>query len=337
MEQITTKDEKKYTFPFFLPVFEYGNSFFSLKYLQEILNIDKIITNAYFLYKNREYRPTVLEQGIKKFLNFDGLVITDSGAFQQFSRPLYLSNSTIIAFQEEIGVDFTSPLDVITTPFDNRVTAKKKLNATLKRVKEGLSITQRSTLIGVQQGGRFLDLRAQALHELMVLGIQYIALGSLVPFFNKNHDFGFVGRVIRQAREIVPAQIPLHLYGGGDPLELPFYIALGCNIFDSSSFIHYAQDGWYMTPYGALRRQKTLSEEEYSCPCPFCKEGDLLWCNVSLLAAHNLWVILFVIEQARTLLAEGTLFHHLDHVIKVHCCWFPKSSLAHSWRRVVEA
>ena len=150
-----------------------------------------------------------------------------------------------------------------------------------------------------------MDLRKQSLEDLLELGSKYVALGGLVPFFNKNHNIEFIGKVILQARKISP-DIPLHLYGGGDPLELFFYIALGCDIFDSSSFIHYACDGWYMTPYGALQGEKRTKDSGFSCECPYCrKDWDSLWENKKILAAHNLWTILDSVKKATRLGQEG--------------------------------
>ncbi|RKZ47185.1 MAG: tRNA-guanine transglycosylase, partial [Candidatus Parabeggiatoa sp. nov. 2] len=147
MRSIVTPTGQIYSTPLFLPVFEYGNSFITIERLKNEFSIKGLITNAYFLYKKREFKTVVLEKGIKQFLEFDGLVVTDSGAFQQFSGPLYLSNSKIIAFQQKIGVDVISPLDIITTPGDNRTTAERKLKATLKRIQKGMSIVNRSILI----------------------------------------------------------------------------------------------------------------------------------------------------------------------------------------------
>jgi 7-cyano-7-deazaguanine tRNA-ribosyltransferase len=323
---LTTAQGHSYELPLFLPVFEYGNEFVSIPELVERFGVQGIITNGYFYYKKREVKNALLQVGIKEFLGWPGLVVTDSGAFQQFSGPLYLANDTIIKFQDEIGSDIVSPLDVITLPGDKQTVAAKKLAATLKRIKEGLGLVRRGTLVGVQQGGRFMSLRGEALRELVAMGARYIALGSLVPFFNKNHDIRFVGKVIRQAREIVPAEIPMHLYGGGDPLELPFYIALGCNIFDSSSFIHYARDGWYMTPYGAVNTREHLATIGWGCTCPACAAGDV-WEHHKQLSDHNLFTILAVIQDSKRRLADGTLTDHLRHLIEVHERCFPNSLL----------
>lgn len=336
---VITADGRTFATPLFLPVFQNGNEFVTIDMLVQDFGVQGLITNAFFIYKNRELKAIVAEQGIREFLGFSGLIMTDSGAFQQFSGPLYLSNKKIITFQQDIGVDVVSPLDVITTPGDNRTNATKKLDATLKRVKEGLNIVDHAVLAGVQQGGKFLELRGRALEALVELGVRYIALGSLVPFFTKGHHVEFIGKVLKQAREIVPDHIPLHLYGAGDPLEIPFYVALGCDIFDSSSFIHYARDGWYMTPYGALSVKDRKPEDmPYTCECPYCAErGVELWHDEVRLSHHNLWTIMHVFDDVTQRRTAGTLPDYLHHVLEIHQQWFPESLLAHSWEALQNA
>lgn len=333
LRAITTVDGRVYPIPLFLPVYQPGNPYVSVPLLEQEFGIRGLITNAFFLYKNRELKPILLQRGIREFLGFSGLIMTDSGAFQQFSGPLYLSNRKIIMFQQEIGVDVISPLDLITPPGDNRTTATKKLDLTVKRIEEGLGIVNRAVLAGVQQGGRFLDLREQAIRALVTLDVKYIALGSLVPMFTKNHNVEFVGKVIRQARQIAPAHVPIHLYGAGDPVELPLYAALGCDIFDSSSFIHYAKQGWYMTPYGAIEIQRRhFWELPYLCPCHYCTQGEeALRQDETLLARHNLSMILRVVEEIRQHLAANTLSDYVRYILDVHQQHFPQSKLAQSW------
>lgn len=330
---VVTADGRNIPTPLFLPVFQNGNPFVTIPLLEQEFGVRGLITNGFFLYKDRQLKAEVLERGIRDFLGFSGLIMTDSGAFQQFSGPLYLSNKKIIAFQQEIGVDVVSPLDVITTPGDNRTTATKKLDATLKRIREGMGIVDRAVLAGVQQGGKFLELRGRALETLVEFGVQYIALGSLVPFFTKGHHVEFIGKVLKQARRIVPNHVPLHLYGAGDPLEIPFYVALGCDIFDSSSFIHYARGGWYMTPYGALSvKGRAAGDMPYTCPCPYCAEfGPQLWSDEIRLSHHNLWTILTVLDEAIQRRAAGTLDAYLCHALETHQRWCPESRLRHSW------
>ena len=260
------------------------------------------------------------------------MVATDSGAFQGFTRQLYLNNVDIVRFQDRIGSDVLAPLDLVTPPGDNRTTAEAKLMATERRIRKALSITERGILAGVQQGGRFMDLRHNAASYLRDLGVQYLALGSLVPFFNRNHDLRFVCTVASDARTVIGPEVPIHLYGAGDPCELPFLAACGVNVFDSASYGHYAQGGWYMTPYGALSGNGPLLAGEYRCDCPACAANPTAFPDVDGLFAHNLWTILTTMCEIGRRLDNGTLDAYLEHVLEVHSSWFPGSALSSSWR-----
>ena len=183
-----------------------------------------------------------------------------------------------------------------------------------------------------QQGGRFLEVRRQAAEWLAGAGVSYAALGSLVPFFTRNHDLRFVRRVIMDARRILPEDVPMHLYGAGDPLEIPFYAGAGCSVFDSSSFVHYAENGSYMTPFGALPPGTTAAERGWACPCPLCEaRGEpAVRANTSLLCRHNLWTILEAVRTVRQALEGDRLGEHLGHLARVHQQWFPDSMLQRS-------
>jgi 7-cyano-7-deazaguanine tRNA-ribosyltransferase len=322
--------------PLIFPVFEPGNPYLTVGELQDVFGVRAIMVNAYFLHRQRELRRHLPEIGLKEHLGFDGLLATDSGAFQAFRTQLHLRNRSIIRFQEDIGSDFISPLDVITPPADNFATAEGKLRVTRKRIEEGLRLVDRGTLIAVQQGGRFLELRRRAAEELAGMDADYVALGSLVPFFTRNHDLRFAGQVIADARQAVGPGLPLHLYGAGDPVELPFYIALGCDVFDSSSFVHYAEKASYMTPYGALPAERPVPAE-WACPCPWCGEhGASVRTRTDLLCRHNLWVLLDVVRQAREHLHQGRMGRYLDEVVELHSAWFADSMLAESWQALEE-
>lgn len=341
MPILTDTQNRTYTTPLFLPVYKHFEPPIPIERLQADFGVRSLITNAFFLYKDRELKQRALDEGIHQLIGFDGLIMTDSGAFQQFSGPLYLSNKKIVQFQDAIGANVISPLDVITSPGDKRSDATKKLQATNKRIQEALTLTQRATLAGVQQGGRFIDLRQQAIDALVSYKVSYVALGSLVPFFTKQHRVDFVGKIIKQARRVVPAEVPIHLYGAGDPLEIPFYVALGCDIFDSSSFFHYAMGDWFMTPYGALKIHPDERElpAAYACDCAACQQHGqtTVLRQQSLLVEHNLWVILATFERIKALHTDADAYAaYLDEVLNGHERFFPDSALRTSWQTALD-
>ncbi len=333
--QLTTKKGKIYALPLFLPVYQPKSNLISIFDLKNKFSSDGLIVNGFFLYKDAGVKAQ-FESGltIHEYIGFDGLVMTDSGAFQGLKRPLYLVNKKIVAFQDAIKADIVSPLDLISPPGDNYETARKKLASTCKRIREAKDLVRNGILAGVQQGGRFLELRRKSMEELMEIGVGYIAIGSLVPFFNKNHNLGTIIKILKDARAIAGDDLPIHVYGAGDPVELPFLAALGADIFDSSSYGHYAVSGWYMTGYGALKKDDKDRLLEYNCQCDICRQlPDVpsIFDDASKLANHNLFVIIDTINQIRRALENNDLENFLDSILKTHGQWFPDSSLNKTW------
>ncbi|HEU0097445.1 MAG TPA: tRNA-guanine transglycosylase [Allosphingosinicella sp.] len=332
---IRTRLGARVELPLFLPVYQPRSEAFQLTTRDSRLRIEGLIVNAYFLYKQREIRERLTGgESLSAFIGFEGLIATDSGAFQGFTRQLYLSNRDIVRFQEAIGSDVISPLDLVTPPGDNRSVAQAKLLATNKRIREALRIVEDGRVAGVQQGGRFLDLRRQSNDALVEMGVEYVAIGSLVPFFNRNHDLRFAGTVIRDARAAIGDGPPMHIYGAGDPLELPFFFALGADIFDSASYAHYAKGGHYMTPLGATREPERLRSEGWRCGCPICADSPLpaVMSDELLLTQHNLWTIHEVIHLLRRLAADPAGFdRYLAETLDSHRRLFPDSLLPQSW------
>lgn len=301
--------------------------------IKEKYPVKGFIMNGFFMYKQKEVKEKLLAGlDVHDYVDFQGMVMTDSGAFQGLKRPLYLDNKKIVAFQDQIGADIVSPLDLITPPGDNRTNAKGKMDATHKRIKQALPLVKNGILAGVQQGGKFLDLRRESMHALMEMQVKYVAIGSLVPFFNKNHNLEFVSKVIAEARSIC-GELPMHVYGAGDPLELPFLAAAGANIFDSSSYGHYAAGGWYMTPYGSLTGPELLQSTDWKCNCHVCRENEpeQVFSSQGLLAAHNLASIFETLETIRMQQEANSLENHLADLITKHMTWFPESDLQQSW------
>ncbi|MEM2876081.1 MAG: tRNA-guanine transglycosylase, partial [Candidatus Bathyarchaeia archaeon] len=66
--------------PALLPVINPNVQPITPKEMKEEFKVSAIITNAYILMKS--FRSTVIEKGVHEFLGFDGVVATDSGAYQ---------------------------------------------------------------------------------------------------------------------------------------------------------------------------------------------------------------------------------------------------------------
>ena len=318
----------------FFPVFRPGVVQGIPEHWKAMPEIRGCMVNAYFLYRQRDLRKQ-FEAGLtsREYLQYDGILCTDSGAFQGFTQKLILHNSDIVRFQDTIRTDIAAPLDLVTPPTDKRTVALAKLLSTEKRTAEAMSLAPHCLLAGIQQGGRYFDLRQQSLEGILKLNPKYLGIGSLVPFLNKNHDMAFVAKVIRAARDMAGPDLSMHIYGAGDPVEIPFMVACGADIFDSSSYGHYAAGGWYMTPFGALNIPGPLEAGEYHCECPDCMSSGAVNVlrNPTQLISHNLWTICKTITIVRAALKAGTLDDLLRKTLEQHQAWFPNSALRSSW------
>jgi len=81
--------------------------------LKEVFGVQAVITNSYIIKKRYDNKP--LELGIHKFLDYDGAVMTDSGAYQILVYgDIDVSQKDIVAYQEGIGSDIATILDIPT-------------------------------------------------------------------------------------------------------------------------------------------------------------------------------------------------------------------------------
>ena len=70
--------------------------------LKEYFGFEAVITNSYILRKR--YNEKVTEQGLHKFLDYNGVVMTDSGAYQILVYGgVEVNQAQIVDYQERIG------------------------------------------------------------------------------------------------------------------------------------------------------------------------------------------------------------------------------------------
>jgi 7-cyano-7-deazaguanine tRNA-ribosyltransferase len=106
--------------------------------------------------------------------------------------------------------------------------------------------------------------------------------------------------------------MPLHLFGAGHPLTMSLAVALGCDTFDSASYIIFARTGRYMSRSGVM----TLQSMKYlPCSCPVCSKStvkELLELEqaerTKRLATHNLYVLREELEACKEAISEGRLW-----------------------------
>jgi len=295
---------KKVETPFIFPVINPNRIIIPIEEIKNDFKIKTIIVNAYILYKNENLREKVLKKGIHKFLNFNGIIETDSGSYQMlhYKKEIEVNNEEIVKFQINIKSDIINVLDIPTDIDADYNTAKNDLQKTIDRIKEGLDIKRKlnfSGLInGAIQGGVYIDLRRESAINVSKMDIDIYAIGTIVPYLI-NYNFKDLFELIMEARILLPMNKPVHLFGVGHPLIIPLSVALGCDIFDSASYALYAYDKRIITPFGTLRlnRLKNITIETpkkiYYLDELYEMEKEEM---IKVIAEHNLYTLIKEIE-----------------------------------------
>lgn len=302
--------------PILLPVINPAVQPIPPKEMAEKFRCKALITNSYIIRKH--YGEKVTKEGIHKLLGFNGVVMTDSGAYQiLIYGDIEVKPEEIVDYQERIGTDIAVILDVPTGWNVNRRHAEETVKETLARARELWQIKSRNDIlwVGPVQGGKFLDLISKSAKEIGMLPFQIHALGSPTPVMEQ-YQFDVLVDMIMAARMNLPIERPLHLFGAGHPFMFSLAIALGCDMFDSAAYAIYARENRYMTEYGTFKLEDLVW---LPCSCPVCakynaKELKEMPKNEreKLLAEHNLYVCFEELGRIKQAIIEGRLWEHLE-------------------------
>jgi 7-cyano-7-deazaguanine tRNA-ribosyltransferase len=312
--------------PLLFPVINPNIQLVSPQKLKEAFGFEAVITNAYILKKRFQNQP--IEQGVHKFLDFDGTVMTDSGAYQILVYgDIEVNQAEIVKYQEQIGSDIATILDIPTGWKITQKQAEKTVTETIKRAKAFFKTKTHNDIlwVGPVQGGRHLNLVASSAAKMSKLPFQIQALGSPTEVM-ENYRFDVLIDMILTAKKNLPPERPLHLFGAGHPFMFSLAVALGCDFFDSAAYALYARENRYMTENGTWR----LSELDYfPCQCPKCaretpqeimtktpKERE------TFLAEHNLHVCIAEIKRIKQAIREGRLWEHVEMRTRAHPALF---------------
>lgn len=278
-----------------------------------------LMTNSYII-KRSSLVETITKKGLHEFFKFDGLIYTDSGAFQFYSRGIEDFDPTeIIEFQKEIDSDVITPLDLFTFQEDSKATAERKLKETIKRIKQVKK--ENRLLVGPIQGGRFLDLRRKAAQRIGKENVDIFAIGGIVPLM-ESYEFTALAEQIIACRQALPSTKPVHAFGCGHPMLFSFLVLLGCDLFDSAMYSLAAEDERYLTAEGTIRLDEL---EELPCSCPVCSSlsaNELKKLDkqekIKMLAKHNLYATFAEIRKVRQAISEGSLFELVQQRARAH-------------------
>lgn len=306
--------------PAFVPVVHPVRQTVSTKFLKK-MGFDLVITNAYITL--RHFGDEARRRGIHDIINYDGAVMTDSGGYQVLEYgSVEVEPAMMAQFENDIKSDIPIPLDRPTGYGLEHEKAKVCVAITLKNALESLRVIDNTGAIWVApvQGAEHFDLVEYSARELDTMGFEMMALGSPVELMEA-YEFAMLARMIVSAKRVIPAK-PIHLFGAGHPLTIPLAIALGCDTFDSASYMLYAKDSRYMTTNGTVR----LDELAYlSCQCPVCSSHTVhelqrmeMDERIVEIAKHNLHILKAEVEAVKQAIMDGRLWEYVMQKARAH-------------------
>ncbi len=307
--------------PAFVPVIHPVKQTISSKKIKEI-GFDVVITNAYITQKN--YGEEAIKKGIHKIIDFDRAIMTDSGGYQVLEYgDVDILPPEMANFEKGILTDFAIPLDKPTGYGLTKKKAQSFVNHTLKVSKTTLEEKEDNgqIWIGPIQGGEHFDLVERSTKSLVKMGFSMLALGSPVEFM-ESYEFRLLAQMIIAAKKQMPHSIPLHLFGAGHPLTIPFAVALGCDTFDSASYMLYAKQERYITDDGT----RYLSDiSVFPCNCEICTKytpDELRQLKgqekINEIAIHNLHAIKLEVDRVKQAIYEGRLWEYVIKKARAH-------------------
>ena len=310
--------------PLFLPVINPITQSISAKWMKENLRAEAVITNAYIIFKR--LREKALEEGVHRILDFDGIIMTDSGGYQVLEYgDVEATPEEIALFEEGIRTDIAVPLD-IPTGICGKEKAEETVEKTLKNVEITLNVlkergVRRALWAAPIQGGIHLDLLQRCAEMEKEMDFDLYALGSPTPLM-EGYRFEKLFEMIYTVRKAIGFGRPLHLFGAGHPMIFPFIVALGVDMFDSASYILYARDDRYMTEHGTIKVDKL---DYLPCYCPICSKHDAREFRemeknerVRKLAMHNLYVCFAELKRIKQAIRDGRLMELLEIRARAH-------------------
>jgi queuine tRNA-ribosyltransferase len=338
---VVTTAHGQYRTPCFMPVGTRGAvRTLSARDLEE-LGVEVVLANTYHLM----LRPGagLIEQvgGIRRFMGWDGHVLTDSGGYQVFSlgpqvdddgvtfRSTYdgsrhrLTPEDAVAVQEQLGSDIQMVLDVCPPLPSPPAVLRLAVERTAAWAARARAVHRRKgqALFGIVQGGTDAGLRAESAARTAALGFDGYGIGG----FSVGEPQTDMLPALAATVSALPGDRPRYLMGVGDPVGIMEAVALGVDQFDCVLPTRLGRHGTVLTSRGRahLRNAAFAADDgplDPACGCPVCQRWSRAYLRhllavgepgaARLLTLHNLTFLLALMNATRAAIAAGE-FEHL--------------------------
>ena len=346
---------RKVKTPFFMPVATKASAKHINSLDMKSMGADAIICNSFILYLRPGIEIIKKFKGLHGFMNYDGIIFTDSGGFQML-KPSLLQKI------EDHGVTFKSPFDGIShtmTPekamevqlslgsdvamalddvrhhtgmHDEMHDAMLRTHYWAKRCKVmhdtlKKKMKSKQLLFAITQGGLYKDLRKESADFINSLDTDGIAIGGLRIGESRKLFLDTIKEHMKDIRK----DKPHYLMGVGSPVDIVEAIANGIDCFDSRMPTMCARHGTIFTSKGTLRLMQAVHRKsklplDKNCDCFVCKNYSRAYLNFELsqdeavglraCSYHNLYFLQKLCEKARVAIQKGKFSEFRKKLLK---------------------
>jgi queuine tRNA-ribosyltransferase len=343
--------------PIFMPVGTAGSvKAVHQRELKRDIGAQIILGNTYHLYMRPGLDIIHRAGGLHRFNGWDGPILTDSGGYQVYSlsgtRKIKEEGVTfkshidgskhvftpegVMDIQRTIGADIIMAFDECTPYPCEYDYARKSMEMThrwLARCCERFDTTEplygySQTLFPIVQGSVYKDLRKQSAEAIAGFGREGNAIGGLSV--GEPHDMMY--EMTELVCDILPADKPRYLMGVGTPANILECIALGVDMFDCVMPTRNARNGHLFTTQGIINIRNDKWKDDYSVIDPLLggevsgfytkaylrhliHSKEILGAQIA--SIHNLTFYLWLVDQARQKIQEGTFTDWKNKMVSV--------------------
>lgn len=298
-----------------------------------------ILGNTYHLYLRPGHETIKKMGGLHTFMNWPGPILTDSGGFQVYSlgklRKItddgvifrshidgskhFLTPQKALEIQEALGSDIMMCLDECTPYPATYAQTQKSLALTMqwaKLCKEAKNNSEQA-LFGIVQGGTYLDLRRQAVEEILPIDFDGYALGGVSVGEPKEIMYAIAETIT----PLLPEDKPRYLMGVGTPEDIVYGVSCGIDMFDCVIPTRSARHGLLFTNSEKIVIKNARFREDdapidETCDCYTCRNfsraylrhlyiaGEIL--AMVLNTIHNVHYYMRLLEQIRAALEKNS-------------------------------
>lgn len=316
-----------------------------------------ILANTYHLYLRPGSNRVHAAGGLKKFMSYEGLFLTDSGGFQVYSlkdlrkirddgvefRSIidgskhFFSPDRVIKIQRELGADIMMSFDECPPGDCTWEYAKDSMDKTHRWAEQCLQTKSETEdmalgpqyLFGIIQGGTHEDLRLMSQSAIQNMGFDGIAIGGL----SVGESQADKTRILKVLAGQYPTQKLRYLMGVGTPQDLMLGVQYGIDLFDCVMPTRVARHGKLYTNRGAVniknKEFRELDEAlDVDCCCKLCTRysasylhhlfREAEWTGLRLASLHNLEFFKNFMKMIRESIIEGRFEDFLDYWRKIY-------------------